>query len=92
MSIALHAPWWQLQEAKNRLSEVVAAAQRDGPQTITKHGVPVAIVVPAMGQGRGDQTSAWQTFRDEQVAALGDGVPELPRRAAEPPQAYDLPW
>ncbi len=38
---------WQLQEAKNKLSEVVERAGAEGPQTITRHGVPVAVVVSA---------------------------------------------
>ncbi len=38
---------WQLQEAKNRLSELVERAIRDGAQTITRHGRPVVVVVPA---------------------------------------------
>ncbi len=29
---------WQLQEAKNKFSEVVEAALKDGPQVITKRG------------------------------------------------------
>lgn len=36
---------WQLQEAKNRLSEVVNRALTDGAQTITRHGKPVVVVV-----------------------------------------------
>lgn len=38
---------WQLQEAKNRLSEVVRKAQHEGPQTITLHGKDAAVVVSA---------------------------------------------
>jgi prevent-host-death family protein len=38
---------WQLQEAKNRLSEVVRKAQQEGPQTITLHGRDAAVVVSA---------------------------------------------
>jgi prevent-host-death family protein len=38
---------WQLQEAKNRLSEVVERAIHDGAQIITRHGQPVAVVVAA---------------------------------------------
>ena len=38
---------WQLQEAKSRLSELVETAARKGPQTITRHGRPVAVVVSA---------------------------------------------
>ncbi len=36
---------WQLQEAKNKLSEVVDEAQTHGPQVITKRGVETAIVL-----------------------------------------------
>lgn len=36
---------WQLQEAKNKLSEVVDNAVNEGPQIITKRGVEVAIVI-----------------------------------------------
>lgn len=36
---------WQLQDAKNRFSEVVERARTQGAQTITKHGKPVAVVV-----------------------------------------------
>jgi prevent-host-death family protein len=38
---------WQLQEAKNHLSEVVQLALSEGPQTITRHGKPAVMVVSA---------------------------------------------
>ena len=38
-------PVWQLQIAKQKLSEVVDRAAREGPQTITRHGQEVAVVV-----------------------------------------------
>lgn len=38
---------WQLQEAKNRLSEVVRRARSEGPQVITLHGEDAAVVVSA---------------------------------------------
>ena len=38
------ASTWQLQDAKNRLSEVVRRAH-DGPQTITLRGRPEAVVL-----------------------------------------------
>ncbi len=43
---------WQLQEAKNRLSEVVRKAQSEGPQVITLHGSDAAVVVSAKDFGR----------------------------------------
>ena len=36
---------WQLQEAKNRLSELVDLAIHEGHQTITRHGEPTVVVV-----------------------------------------------
>ena len=36
---------WQLQEAKARLSEVVKKATKEGPQKITVHGEPTAVLI-----------------------------------------------
>lgn len=36
---------WQLQDAKARLSEVVKKAVLEGPQHITLHGEPAAVVL-----------------------------------------------
>jgi len=36
---------WQLQEAKARLSEVIKKAKKEGPQGITVHGEPTAVVI-----------------------------------------------
>ena len=35
----------QVREAKQRFSEVLRAVEKDGPQTITRHGQEVAVVV-----------------------------------------------
>jgi prevent-host-death family protein len=36
---------WQLQEAKNKFSQVVENAINSGPQIITKRGAEVAVVI-----------------------------------------------
>jgi prevent-host-death family protein len=36
---------WQVQEAKQRLSELLRAAKESGPQVLTRHGTEVAVVV-----------------------------------------------
>jgi prevent-host-death family protein len=36
---------WQLQEAKNKLSELVKAARRAGPQTISVRGKDAVVVL-----------------------------------------------
>lgn len=38
---------WQLQEAKNRFSEVVDEAVKRGPQIITRRGVETAVLLSA---------------------------------------------
>jgi prevent-host-death family protein len=36
---------WQIQDAKQRFSEMIRAVAHDGPQVITRHGEDVAVVV-----------------------------------------------
>ncbi|MCB0037926.1 MAG: type II toxin-antitoxin system Phd/YefM family antitoxin [Anaerolineales bacterium] len=36
---------WQLQEAKNKFSQVVKDASTAGPQVVTRHGTEVAVVL-----------------------------------------------
>jgi antitoxin Phd len=36
---------WQIQEAKNKLSEVIEEAVQHGPQIITRRGVEVVVVL-----------------------------------------------
>jgi len=38
---------WQIQEAKNRLSELVRKARSEGPQVITLHGRDTVVVLAA---------------------------------------------
>ena len=37
---------WQLQDAKNRLSELVDTALKAGPQIVTRRGADAVVVVP----------------------------------------------
>ena len=36
---------WQLQEAKQRFSELIRSVEADGPQVVTRHGEDVAVVI-----------------------------------------------
>lgn len=36
---------WQLQEAKNKFSNLVDRAQHEGPQVVTKHGKEAVVVL-----------------------------------------------
>jgi prevent-host-death family protein len=36
---------WQLQEAKQRFSELIRSVEVEGPQFVTRHGEEVAVVI-----------------------------------------------
>jgi prevent-host-death family protein len=36
---------WQLQEAKQRFSELIRSVETDGPQFVTRHGEEVAVII-----------------------------------------------
>jgi prevent-host-death family protein len=36
---------WAVQDAKNQLSQLIEIAQSQGPQTITRHGRPMAVII-----------------------------------------------
>ena len=36
---------WQIQEAKQRFSELIRSVQSEGPQFVTKHGEEIAVVI-----------------------------------------------
>lgn len=39
------ADHWQVQDAKQRFSEMIRAVTSDGPQVITRHGQDIAVVI-----------------------------------------------
>jgi prevent-host-death family protein len=76
---------WQLQTAKNKLSVVVNAALRDGPQTITRHGKPTAVVLSF------DEYQ--KKFERKTLAQLLQECPEkdwIPERVPEDVRTIDL--
>jgi prevent-host-death family protein len=36
---------WQVQDAKQRFSELIRTAHEDGPQVVTRHGQEIAVVI-----------------------------------------------
>ena len=38
---------WQVQQAKQRFSELIRSALRDGPQVVTRHGEEVVVILSA---------------------------------------------
>ena len=71
---------WQIQEAKNKLSEVVEEAIEKGPQVLTRRGVEVAVILSLDEylQLKKKQTSLSEFFRQSPLADLdleGDRSP-----------------
>jgi prevent-host-death family protein len=36
---------WQVQEAKQRFSELIRTVQADGPQIVTRHGQEIVVII-----------------------------------------------
>jgi prevent-host-death family protein len=53
---------WQVQEAKQRFSEVVRRALESGPQVVTRHGRPAVVVVAASEYERLQRRSRFKEF------------------------------
>ncbi len=74
---------WQIQEAKNRFSELVDLSLSEGPQIVTRHGKPVVQIVSiaAVAPGRKNKPA---TSLGGHLLALRDLPPgpelELPER------------
>jgi prevent-host-death family protein len=73
---------WQVQEAKQRLSELLKSAHEDGPQVITRHGEEIAVVLDMheYRRLRGPQI----TFKDLLTSGPLD-VPELELQRSDAP-------
>ena len=61
---------WPLQEAKNKLSEVIDCADNAGPQTVTRHGKRVAVIVSAREFDRLSGASLWDYLRAAPVKGV----------------------
>jgi prevent-host-death family protein len=73
---------WQLQEAKNKLSEVVDDAIRHGPQVITKRGIEVAVVLsyPEFVKLKKEQGSLSEFFRRSPLGGVDLERDQTPAR------------
>jgi prevent-host-death family protein len=72
---------WQIQQAKNRFSELIDRARHEGPQIVTRHGQPVAEVVAIGATSVAASSGAVPAQRT--AAGRGDGFAtyllEVPR-------------
>lgn len=79
---------WQVQEAKQRLSELLKSAHENGPQVITRHGEEIAVVLDMQEYRRLRGTQI--TFKDLLTSGPLD-VPELDlQRSDEPSRVVEL--
>jgi prevent-host-death family protein len=83
-----HSSRWQLQEAKNRLSEVIRRAKEEGPQTITVRGQDAVVVLSARSYAAyGAMPRPRETLYEfmQRWSERMEGIElELPERRAEP--------
>lgn len=78
---------WQIQDAKNKLSEVIARAQKNGPQLITRHGEKAVVVVSyaEYERLRKSQGKLSEFFKSSPLAEI-----ELSRDKSLPRKGFDL--
>ena len=83
MTHAINAVW-QIQEAKNRFSEMIACALTQGPQILTRHGRAVIRVV-AVNPSAALETPSNDGFTQYLLSApkieASDGLEIPPRRS-----------
>lgn len=79
---------WTVAEAKARLSEVIQRAEMEGPQKITRHGEPAAVVVSAEEWERKTRRKGnlAEFFANSPLRGAGLDL----KRRKEPPREIDL--
>lgn len=75
---------WQVQEAKNRFSELVDRAVTDGPQVVTRHGRAVVRVTAVDG-------AASPSVADDGFAAFLLNAPKVPDFSVPKRSSIKLP-
>lgn len=79
---------WQVQEAKAKFSEMLEKTLAEGPQTITRHGKEVAVIVPIEKYRAlaAEEESLWKFSR--KFAGAGDDL--VIERAKDLPREVKL--
>jgi prevent-host-death family protein len=78
---------WQLQEAKQRFSELIRSVEVDGPQFVTRHGEEVAVVIDVAAYRR--LLGGVQDFKGFLRSGPETDVLEI-ERSREPAEVIDL--
>jgi prevent-host-death family protein len=78
---------WQVQDAKQRFSELIRTAHADGPQVVTRHGEEIAVVIDIAEYRRLKGETA--QFKDYLRSGPGFDDLDLDRTAERP---RDIDW
>jgi prevent-host-death family protein len=70
---------WQLQEAKQKFSELVRRTLEEGPQVVTRHGEEVVVVVPVEEFRRMSKDGEKMDFKEFLMSAPDLSVLDLER-------------
>lgn len=79
---------WQVQEAKQRFSELLRRVESDGAQFVTRHGRPVAVVMD-MEEYRNLESGRSAGFKEHLLAAPKGADLDI-ERSTEAPREIDL--
>jgi prevent-host-death family protein len=78
---------WQVQDAKQRFSELIRTAQADGPQVVTRHGEEIAVVIDIADYRR----LKGETLEFKDYLRAGPAFDDLNlARSADRPRSIDL--
>jgi antitoxin Phd len=82
---------WQLQEAKQRFSELVRRAIDEGPQVVTRHGDEVVVVISMEEYRRiADEKPSFVEFLLSGPKLDNDLVDKVFERSKEPARVVNL--
>lgn len=81
---------WQVQEAKQRFSEVLRKALGDGPQIVTRHGEEIAVILDIEEYHRLKRQAAGDEFMEFLLASPKLGEFEEMERSVDFGREVDL--
>ncbi len=81
---------WQVQDAKQRFSELVQRALDEGPQLVTRRGKEAVVVVAADAYRRLAQTESRPDFKAYLASSPDFTALELDSDVRDMPRAVDL--
>jgi prevent-host-death family protein len=91
MAVTTRPAHWQIQEAKQRFSELIRSVQAEGPQFVTKHGQEIAVVIGIEEYRRLHPGGPAPDFAEFLLSGpRADGFDGYLERSGEPARDVDL--